>query len=240
MADHGDFCSFTKAVEHLGDRWSLLILRELAMHGSLGFNALVDVLPGISRSTLAARMRKLHELGLVSRVPGANGRQAPYALATAGQELLPTLFSLRSWAERWVPEDPGMAERDPDVIGVWLAKRVDRAAAPAPAAVIALSIRDGEAPLREQWLVVEHEAPASICLEDPGLAEGRYVFADCDVRTLFAIARGHLGWQEASDRRSVQLYGEPGLVRDLPEWFLPATSGRSRTEAGRFPIAASG
>ena len=62
------YCSFTKAIEHLGDRWSLLIVRELGMFGPQGFNDLVTGLPGrISRSVLADRLRRLETLGLVSR-----------------------------------------------------------------------------------------------------------------------------------------------------------------------------
>ena len=71
MKPSDDYCSFTKAVEHLGDRWSLLIVRELAIHGSLGFNALADTLPSISRSVLARRLRKLE---------GSASSSAPAAL----------------------------------------------------------------------------------------------------------------------------------------------------------------
>ena len=62
------YCSYTKAIEHLGDRWSLLIVRELGTFGPQGFNDLVAGLPGrISRSVLADRLRRLETLGLVSR-----------------------------------------------------------------------------------------------------------------------------------------------------------------------------
>jgi DNA-binding HxlR family transcriptional regulator len=66
MGADGDYCSYTKAVEHLGERWSLVILRDLLMHGTLGFNALAAGLPGISRSVLAAR-RASSPKGLVAR-----------------------------------------------------------------------------------------------------------------------------------------------------------------------------
>ena len=66
------YCSFTKAIEHLGDRWTLFILRELSMLGPQGFNDLVAGLPGrISRSVLADRLRKLENLGLVAHAGGA-------------------------------------------------------------------------------------------------------------------------------------------------------------------------
>ena len=62
------YCSYTKAIEHLGDRWSLLIVRELGTFGPQGFNDLVTGLPGrISRSVLADRLRRLETLGVVSR-----------------------------------------------------------------------------------------------------------------------------------------------------------------------------
>ena len=103
------YCSFTKAIEHLGDRWSLLIVRQLGMFGALGFNELIRTLPGrISRSVLTDRLRRLETLGLVSR-EGPTG----YRLTTVGAGLMPVLASLRGWAETWLPDDPAMVEREP-------------------------------------------------------------------------------------------------------------------------------
>src|SRR5215203_3788505 len=85
------YCSFTKAIEHLGDRWSLLIVRELGMFGSQGFNDLVTGLPGrISRSVLADRLRRLETLGLRSRPDGLDPHPA-YRLTAVGQGLMATL-----------------------------------------------------------------------------------------------------------------------------------------------------
>ncbi len=57
-----EYCAFTKAVEHLGDRWSLLIVRELALFGPQGFNTLATGLPGhVSRSVLTDKLRKLEK-----------------------------------------------------------------------------------------------------------------------------------------------------------------------------------
>jgi len=93
-SEHIGYCSFTKAIEHLGDRWNLLILRELAMLGPRGFNELVTGLPGrISRSVLSERLRRLENLGLVAHAGGT-----PYRLTAAGSDLIPTIASLRGWA----------------------------------------------------------------------------------------------------------------------------------------------
>ena len=119
------YCSFTKAIEHLGDRWSLLIVRELGMFGPQGFNDLATGLPGrISRSVLADRLRRLETLGLVSRRDAPDPHPA-YRLTAVGQGLMATLGSLRAWADTWLPDDPDMLERDPDIVLGWLAQRVD-------------------------------------------------------------------------------------------------------------------
>ena len=153
MQGDSDFCSYTKAVEHLGDRWMLLILREVGLHGPIGFNALVDSLPGVSRSVLARRLRKLEIMGLIARAPSVRGQPAPYRMAPAGQQLAPTLISLNEWAERWVPEDPEAANHDPDVITFWLTLRADPAGLPERPAVLVFDTGDRHVP--QQWLVLE-------------------------------------------------------------------------------------
>ncbi len=126
------YCSFTKAIEHLGDRWSLLIVRQLGVFGPLGFNELTRSLPGrISRAVLAERLRRLETLGLVAREGPAG-----YRLTTVGAGLMPVLFSLRARAETGLPDDPAMVERDPDVVLGWLVQRVCTQHLPAEPAVL--------------------------------------------------------------------------------------------------------
>lgn len=226
MTPFGEYCPYAKAVEHLGDRWSLLIVKELAMHGSRGFNALADGLPGVSRSVLARRLRKLEQLGLIVRDPSVGSRFAPYRLAPAGQQLIPTLLSLDSWARQWVPEDPALAQRDPDVITFWLTHGVEPGDLPDRQVVVVFDIGGPRA--KRQWLVLERGAPPSICLEDPGFALDRYVYVEADAATLYPISRGLRAWSAAVADGSVRLYGEPNLVTGLASWFrsgVPRTSG---------------
>jgi len=223
MKPSGDYCSFTKAVEHLGDRWSLLIVRELAIHGSLGFNALADTLPSISRSVLARRLRKLEELGIIERTGrSAPARPAPHRLTPAGEQLVPTLMSLKSWAERWVPEDPAMVQRDPDVIMLWMTHRADPSTAPERRAVLEFEVGGPRA--KKVWLVLERGALPSICFDDPGLPPERYVHVEADAITLYPISRGLRTWGSAIADESVALYGDPDLVRAMPGWFRPEDS----------------
>ena len=66
MRGHGQYCPIAKGAEVLGDRWTLLIAREM-LHGVCRFNELERCLPGISRSVLSQRLRHLQRVGLVVR-----------------------------------------------------------------------------------------------------------------------------------------------------------------------------
>jgi DNA-binding HxlR family transcriptional regulator len=222
MQVSSEFCSYTKAVEHLGDRWSLLILREVGMHGSRRFNQLVETLPGISRSVLARRLRKLEVMGLIARAPSNGGRPAPYVMAPAGRELGPTLLSLNAWAERWVPEDPEIVHHDPEVVMFWIAHRTDPARHPDPPAALVFDL--GERGSVQTWLVLERGAAPSLCVEDPLLSDDRYVYVEASADALYPLSRGVSDWRRAVADRSVRLFGNPRLIEELPGWFLPVTA----------------
>jgi DNA-binding HxlR family transcriptional regulator len=212
-----DYCSYTKAIEHLGDRWSLLIVRELGTFGPRGFNDLVAGLPGrISRSVLADRLRRLETLGLVSRLDGDDSHPA-YRLTNVGQGLMATLGSLRSWASTWLPDDPAMLERDPDVVLGWLALRVDTGRAPRRPVV--LEIRLHHRADRTYWLVLQQGAEAYGCLTDPLLDASRYVYLDCSMPALLALARGRDDWPDLFEDGSVTAAGDPGLIGRIGRWF---------------------
>lgn len=214
------YCAFTKAVEHLGDRWSLLIVRELARFGPQGFNALATGLPGhVSRSVLSAKLRKLEEIGIVVRDPSAaSTRSAPYHLTPAGEQLVPTLKSLWDWAERWIPEDAAMAAHDPSVILWWLRHRVDPAAS--PPRQVAIEIDLAETRPERTWLLLARDAEPNVCLEDPMLGDDRYVYVEAAADGLLPVARGECSWADAIAGGSVSAYGPPDLVAAMPGWFV--------------------
>ena len=214
------YCSFTKAIEHLGDRWSLLIVRQLGVFGPLGFNELARSLPGrISRSVLTERLRRLETLGLVSREESTG-----YRLTTVGAGLMPVLYSLRGWAETWLPDDPAMMERDPDVVLGWLAQRVSAEHLPAEPVVLEFWPYEHD---RRYWLVLQERVAPYGCLIDPLLDTGRYVYVRCALPTLLALARGRQGWPDAFADGSLTATGETDLCRRVTEWFTPPSKDTS-------------
>ena len=210
------YCSFTKAIEHLGDRWILFILRELSTFGPQGFNDLAAGLPGrISRSVLADRLRKLENLGLVTHPDGA-----PYRLTAAGNDLIPTIVSLRGWAETWLPDDPDLVERDPDVVLAWLARRADPARLPDRPVVIEFTTHHQRE--HRWWLVLQRDAEPYGCLHDPLLDQTRYVYIRAAITTLLALGRGRREWAQAIDDRTLIISGSPELASRLTDWFTAA------------------
>ncbi len=215
-----EYCAFTKAVEHLGDGWCLLIVRELALFGPQGFNTLATGLPGhVSRSVPTDKLRKLEEMGIVARDPSVASRSAPYCLTPAGEQLMPTLKSLWNWAEHWVPEDPATAQRDPTLILWWLRHRTEARALPERQVAIEFALPlDGS---DRQWLLLAARVEPELCQEDPMIGEDRYVYVEADAAALYPIARGSRSWTDGIADRSVRIYGKPELVAALPGWFLP-------------------
>ena len=220
---HTGYCSFTKAIEHLGDRWILFILRELSVFGPQGFNDLAHGLPGrISRSVLADRLRKLENLGLVTHSDGV-----PYRLTAAGTDLVPTILSLRGWAETWLPDDPDLVERDPDVVLAWLAQRAHGGQLPDRPVVIEFTTHHQHE--HRWWLVLQRDVEPYGCLRDPLLDETRYVYVGAAITTLLALARGRRDWADAIDDGTLTIAGAPDLASRVIEWFTPMAAESARS-----------
>ena len=97
-------CSIAGALDVVGDRWSLLILRELG-YGHGRFTEFVRA-TGAPRDILTARLRKLEAEGVIRRIAESPAR-VRYALTPAGAELAPVLLALKEWGDRHVhPDDP--------------------------------------------------------------------------------------------------------------------------------------
>ena len=104
--DH--FCAVARALEQVGDRWSLLVIRDL-LTGAKRFTDLMDRLGGITPKTLSQRLRELEGAGIVTadRKPGR--REVWYRLTPAGAELAPIIDTLGWWGLRhaWRWPHPG-------------------------------------------------------------------------------------------------------------------------------------
>ena len=111
-ATYGQFCAVATALDVVGDRWTLLVVREL-LAGPRRYGELTRDLPGIATNLLAGRLRDLEAAGLVATVPGAgDGRTRTYRLTDAGAELRPVVEALARFGIALLPDDTaGLAFR---------------------------------------------------------------------------------------------------------------------------------
>ena len=94
-------CPVAQALEIVGDRWTLLILRDLLLDGPRRFQDLQRSLTRISPNTLSDRLKTLEENGIVERrFYETHPPRAEYALTGKGTELRPVLRALRIWGEK--------------------------------------------------------------------------------------------------------------------------------------------
>lgn len=95
-------CPITAAVEVLGDRWSLLVLRDIIFADRRYFRALLTgSIEGIASNILADRLKRLIDVGILTRGTAARGQRARFSLTEAGIQTLPILFALGNWGLDW-------------------------------------------------------------------------------------------------------------------------------------------
>lgn len=95
------FCPIARSLDIVGDRWTLLMLRDLALDGPRKFQDFEQSLAGISPNTLSARLKTLEENGIVERrFYSDHPPRAEYVLTGKGVELRPVLRALKAWGEK--------------------------------------------------------------------------------------------------------------------------------------------
>jgi len=99
---YGQGCPVARALDIVGERWSLLILRDLSRKGPLRFQALAQGLPGLAPNTLSARLKLLEGQGVIAtRLYEQHPPRYEYSLTEKGKALAPVLKALFAWGERY-------------------------------------------------------------------------------------------------------------------------------------------
>ncbi|KUJ65611.1 hypothetical protein ACZ90_45765 [Streptomyces albus subsp. albus] len=210
-----EYCPVTAGVEAVGDRWTLLVLRELLL-GSDRFNDIHRGLPGISRTLLSARLRRMRAHGLITRAPDADGRPA-YRLTAAGAALEPLVWHLGDWARRWALGDPSREQLD----GGWMLWRLRQyvrpEALPGRRVVVEFTLRLAGAPDDRAWLVLSPGDDVSACRVHPGYDVDVWVSAD--LAEMHKVVAGTSTLDAARQAGHIRIDGEPGLATAFPRWF---------------------
>lgn len=101
---HRSGCPINLSLEVFGDKWSLIILREMIFGGKRHFRELLRCMEGISTNILADRLKALVELGMLTRADDPSHKQkAIYSLTEMSIALVPIMAHLGAWGRRWLP-----------------------------------------------------------------------------------------------------------------------------------------
>jgi DNA-binding HxlR family transcriptional regulator len=211
MRSYDQYCSISRALDVVGDRWSLLIVRELLLQGPCRFTDLKNGLPGVATNLLSARLKELQEADLVSRSDAPPPvATALYALTESGLTLEPVLRALGLWGLRYMaverPDDAFRAQ--------WLAY--------APAWFISDADPDGPPALIQLEAAGEHaviELAEGQVRTRVGRAEDPDLFLSGPPRTVLGLLLGMLDVASATDL-GLTVQGRPDLLGRL----RPATA----------------
>jgi DNA-binding HxlR family transcriptional regulator len=212
---YGDSCGIARGLDVTGERWALLIVRELVL-GPKRFTDLREGLPNVSPDVLAQRLRDLERSGLIGRrklPPPASARV--YELTERGAELEPVLHALGRWGSRVpLPEEP--APLSPDALAVALKTMFDPAAA---------TDRTGLYELRfgEHAFTVRLRAGELDVARDGAQAGAGAVGIDTDTGTLAALLWHGGSIDAAVDRGALRLHGSREELADFLKLFSAPT-----------------
>jgi len=213
MKSYGQYCPMAMAVEILGDRWTLLIVRDM-LRGNHRFNDLARGLPGISRALLSQRLRQLERQGIIERRAGDGERSSEYHLTAAGNDLQPLAAAFIAWGTRWAFDEPQPVHLDPVLLLWWIRGVVQRDRLPPQRVVVQFDFRGAHE--LTMWLVLERH-DVSVCLTHPGFDVDLLLTAD--LATLYRVWGRRETFAGALRSGLVSLDGPPGLVRGFSGWL---------------------
>lgn len=215
MPTYGQYCPIAQALDLIGDRWTLLIIRDM-LTGTTHFNDLMRGLPGLSRALLAKRLRQLQEAGIIEKSETNDKlRSTEYMLTEAGMELHSVINSLLIWGTTWAFGDPHQEDLDPLLLMWWMKGRVNLAQLPEERITIQF---DFYAPKSDTyWLVLSRDT-VEICVTDPGFDLTLRVLANLE--SFFKVWLGKLNYDTALQNDHIQIDGSPRFKRAFPDWFM--------------------
>ena len=214
---YGQFCPIAKATEILGERWTILIVREILM-GGRRFNELQRGLGGISTALLTGRLKALEEQGMVVRRKAPGQKSYEYYPTEACEALLPVLVALGEWGLCWARHMILDEDFDVELLMLYLERSIDASKIPGSNAVIRFVFTD----LQEQrywWLMVSDSA-VELCLKDPGYDVD--VFFQGTVRAMCDVWSGERTYRDAIKAGDLDIQGDPALTRNVRSWLRPS------------------
>ena len=215
MKSYGQFCPVAKAAELFCERWTPLIVRDLAF-GASRFSELQRGVPLMSPTLLSRRLKQLEAEGVVERRRSSTGKSWTYHLTPAGVEFVPLVETLGVWGQRWSRRQLAEGEIDLGLLLWTLERSVKANAFGKERAVIHLQFSDQPAG-KDRWWFVNHKEECELCLEDPGYEVDLYL--TCSLPDMIYLVRGDLTLATAVSTDRLDVAGTSPVKKKLPDWL---------------------
>lgn len=215
MKSYGQFCPVAKAAELFCERWTPLIVRDLAF-GATRFSELQRGVPLMSPTLLSRRLKQLVAEGVVERRRSGTGKSWTYHLTPAGAEFAPLVETLGVWGQRWSRRQLAEGEVDLGLLLWTLERSVKANAFGKERAVIHLNFSDQPAG-KDRWWFVNHKDECELCLEDPGYEVDLYL--TCSLPDMIYLVRGDLTLATALSSDRVDVMGTSAVKKKLADWL---------------------
>ena len=212
--DYGQFCPISKAVEILGDKWTLLIVRELLM-GGRRYSELQRGLSQISPTILSKRLDSLSRYGLVIKKKIPNQKGYEYFPTKSCSELLPIIMSLGEWGMRWAQSNLTEKDYDVELLMLYLQRSIIPENLVGDETVIRFKFTD----IKEypDWWMVVQDNKVDLCTNDPG--KDVDVYFTTTVKTMVDVWMGWNTYRKAIANDELKLVGPKTLINNVSTWM---------------------
>ena len=214
MIKYNQFCPVAKTAEVLGEKWTLLIVREL-IAGATRFNQIQRAIPKISPTTLNKRLKELQTQGVIVRksIPEQQGDE--YQLTESGRELSPLIHQMAQWGMRWARRTMSDDELDVELLMADIQKRLDPDKLPGGRVILKFHYTD--LTRFDRWWVKIDNGEVELCLDDPGYEVD--VYFTSDLRTMTEVWMGDTSLATAQADKRLKIVGSSIYLHNLKSWF---------------------
>lgn len=213
---YNQFCPISKAMELLGEKWTILIVREI-LCGFTRFNELQRGLGQISPTVLTKRLNSMVAEGLLFKkhIPGQKGYE--YFPTQACDELLSVIEQVGIWGMRWARYQLSEDDFDLQLLMLHMEQSIQPQNLLGNETIIRFNFSDiSDYP--SWWLVVTGDE-TDVCIHDPGKEVD--VYFNVSVRVMCELWMGDISYKKAIAEDKLNLVGPKALISHVEHWLQP-------------------
>lgn len=215
MRSYNQFCPIAKAAELFCERWTALIIRELA-GGAARFSQIQRGVPLASPTLLSGRLRQLEKEGIVAREKTASRKTWSYRLTEAGEEFVPVVMALGVWGQRWTRRNLEEHEIDLGLLLWALEKGANPDSLGRERRVVEFEITDQPKHKRHWWYLNE-AGSCELCVTQPDRDSDIHVLAT--LPDLIRVWRGDIALSTAIENERLEIHGTARMRKAFSRWL---------------------